>query len=94
MKALKNASRYGLPTCETYYVTDGFVWQEVNYLEVKDLLCMDKEVYELCENGFDSLVCLDDEIKKSNTYCIEVGFMDELIAAILMQSINKNLGLK
>lgn len=65
---------------QKYYVVDGFVWQIVRHDEVFDLYRMNKEVFELHDDGSESLLVLEDmtNIDASSVYGIEVGHLDEL----------------
>lgn len=80
-----------LPSCETYYDMDGFIYQQVLSSEVSDLTNMSKEVYELHDDNTESLV--DGIVNESSTYGIEVGFLDDLEAKAMFLGINKGLGL-
>ena len=80
-----------LPSCETYYDMDGFIYQQVLSSEVPDLMNMSKEVYELHEDNTESLV--DGIVNESSTYGIEVGFLDDLESKAMFLGINKGLGL-
>ena len=80
-----------LPSCETYYDMDGFIYQQVLSSEVSDLMNMSKEVYELHDDNTESLV--DGIVNESSTYGIEVGFLDDLEAKAMFLGINKGLGL-
>ena len=81
-----------LPSCETYYNMDGFIYQQVSPSAVSDLMNMSKEVYELHDDNSESLV-ENGIVNESSTYGIEVGFLDDLEAKAMFLGINKGLGL-
>jgi hypothetical protein len=93
MNKLTNTQKrnLNLPSCETYYDMDGFIYQQVSPSEVSDLMNMSKEVYELHDDNTESLV--DGIMNESSTYGIEVGFLDKLEAMAMFLGINKGLGL-
>ena len=81
-----------LPSCETYYNMDGFIYQQVSPSAVSDLMNMSKEVYELHDDNSESLV-ENGIVNESSTYGIEVGFLDDLESKAMFLGINKGLGL-
>ena len=94
MKKLTNVKKLGLAPCETYYNLDGFIFQEVKHTEVLDLMNMNKEVFRLHDDESESLVQYSDNIKDTDTYGIEVGFLEDLESSVMFNQININLGLK
>ena len=80
-----------MPSCETYYDMDGFIYQQVLSSEVSDLMNMSKEVYELHDDNTESLV--DGIVNESSNYGIEVGFLDDLESKAMFLGINKGLGI-
>jgi hypothetical protein len=98
MKKLTNKQkeRLQLPAGETYYNLDGFIYQHVDSVDVYDLACMDKEVFQLFDDDTERLVELNEviDIDGWEVYGIEVGFLDELERASTFRQINHNLGIK
>ncbi len=82
MKKLTNVKKLGLAPCETYYNLDGFIFQEVKHTEVLDLMNMNKEVFRLQDDESESLVQYSDNIKDTDTYGIEVGFLEDLESSV------------
>ena len=93
MNKLTNVKKLGLMPCETYYNLDGFIFQEVKHTEVIDLISMDKEVFRLHDDESESLVQHNDNIKDTDIYGIEVGFLEDLERSAIFNQININLGL-
>lgn len=88
---LNQKAKLNLILSETYYDLDGFIYQEVAPNEVTDLICMDKEVFELHEDGTESSV--ETDVNQQSIYGIEVGFLEDIEKEQLFGTINKNLGL-
>jgi hypothetical protein len=98
MKKLSKAtvqkySKYFSPD-ETYWNLDGFIFLQVKPSIVTGLMAMNKEVYELFDDDTESLVQPGDTIRENSVYGISMDFLEQYEKLHLLDTINKNLGIK